>query len=735
MTTSQVCRASLVVLCAISAAIAHAQPATPPQSAPALGADTLADYARREPAVAAALELPRTTPAQQLKAVLVLIDLGRPEAAALILPELLDTKIDAPTGAALVREFGPARFMELIRLDDGQDAANPLAGAGKFAQACLDAAAAEASDPRRLAELIAQLQSPSEDDRQAARADLRATGQPAVVATFAALGAAKTEDARAQLLAALADTRPLVDEPTLAVLADARGQFRRDAAELAGHLKLADAVPWLAVLAVSADAKVAAAAQTALSTLGISQPEPADAQQLVRRRLADLEAAPLPRATGLARTWWSWNPATSQLESAEFAENDLRTLAAGRLARALAEVGAAAATPADRRMIAVRAVEEAALLQRELPAEFRALLDSMTPTDMSAALASAVKGQRYAAAAAFATELGRRGDDTVLATTDGLPSPLAAALSSPVRSLRFAALSAVMRLAPARQFPGSSAVTDALWHFAAGAGHPAAVAAAPVLARASDWAGQLRSLDFDATAAQCGRDAIVAAVDRAVAPRLALVVLDSDINNPAWGEVYFQLRTNERTARVPILIAASAARLANAQDRTQSDPLTVVAPRPRSPEAMRELVERAQAVNPTLLPSEDDRVQQAAAALAWIARLLADRAPYDELRRDAGLISHTLYMYELSAPSIAVLAALGTADSQALLTDFASMRALPIDDRRRAAAALADSIGRFGVQLTSAQINHQYDRYNASETADAETQQVLGSVLDALEKK
>jgi hypothetical protein len=29
----------------------------------------------------------------------------------------------------------------------------------------------------------------------------------------------------------------------------------------------------------------------------------------------------------------------------------------------------------------------------------------------------------------------------------------------------------------------------------------------------------------------------------------------------------------------------------------------------------------------------------------------------------------------------------------------------------------------------------QYDRYNASESADADTQQVLSSVLDAIEKK
>jgi hypothetical protein len=39
------------------------------------------------------------------------------------------------------------------------------------------------------------------------------------------------------------------------------------------------------------------------------------------------------------------------------------------------------------------------------------------------------------------------------------------------------------------------------------------------------------------------------------------------------------------------------------------------------------------------------------------------------------------------------------------------------------------------VLLTTDQILMQYDRYNASETADADTQRVLGSLLDAIESR
>jgi hypothetical protein len=41
----------------------------------------------------------------------------------------------------------------------------------------------------------------------------------------------------------------------------------------------------------------------------------------------------------------------------------------------------------------------------------------------------------------------------------------------------------------------------------------------------------------------------------------------------------------------------------------------------------------------------------------------------------------------------------------------------------------------YGVQLTREQIRTQYERYNASEFADAETQEILGQILDVLESR
>jgi hypothetical protein len=232
-----------------------------------------------------------------------------------------------------------------------------------------------------------------------------------------------------------------------------------------------------------------------------------------------------------------------------------------------------------------------------------------------------------------------------------------------------------------------------------------------------------------------GREALVAAIDPAVAPRLGVIVLDSDIGQPLLGEVVYQLRASDLTANVPILIAASAPRLAAAQRVAEANSLVYATPRPHGDGALANVVKEALALKPTPLASTEVRTAQAKQALGWLAKLLSENAPYDELKRDAFLVDRTLLAPELAAPSVAVLAALGTPESQTALVDFASMNSLPIETRQAAADALAASVKQFGVQLKREQIVRQYDRYNASEAADKPTQELMGRLLDVIEKK
>jgi hypothetical protein len=92
-----------------------------------------------------------------------------------------------------------------------------------------------------------------------------------------------------------------------------------------------------------------------------------------------------------------------------------------------------------------------------------------------------------------------------------------------------------------------------------------------------------------------------------------------------------------------------------------------------------------------------------------------------------------LYRPATATTAITALSTLGTPESQRTLVNLASQSSLSNEVRRNAAKAFRTSAQARGVLLTTDEILAQYDRYNASAEADAETQEILGAVLDAIE--
>jgi hypothetical protein len=122
-------------------------------------------------------------------------------------------------------------------------------------------------------------------------------------------------------------------------------------------------------------------------------------------------------------------------------------------------------------------------------------------------------------------------------------------------------------------------------------------------------------------------------------------------------------------------------------------------------------------------------------ATAWLAKLAASNQSFYDLHRAANAIETALFTPTSSQSASAALAELGTPQSQRALLDFLAQPSLPMAARTQAAAAFRDSTVASGVLLTSDEIIAQYDRYNASANADAATQQLYGSVLDAIEAR
>jgi CheY-like chemotaxis protein len=712
---------SLAGLLALPVA-AMAQVATPP------AADVPAEKAQIEtnPAVLSALELPRKKPGDYLQAVVTLVDLGRPELAAPIFKDLQGLNLTDAQRAELVRQYGSYRMLQIAHTADLPDGA-------AFAQSCLAAAAAQARDPQRLKTLIDALTDPSPEARSAARADLAMAGREGVTAVLEALARERDSNRRVALADAALVMDPLVVGPLVAMLATRDIALRADVIRMLNQLDVSQVAPLLAADQAHDPASSASAERALVDVIHCLQ---RGAQPFASDGADQVEL-------------WQWDDGEKTLSLTRYSVADARTIWMARLALRLAAL--MPDNRAYRRQALMLGLEAAALqnaayegssiaapLRGAGPARLGSpAIDQLVPGAdvalLNEVLGEALKRGYASAAEASADLLGHRADASILATADGRPSPLANALLDPHRRVRFAALQAIMTLDPAKPFPGSSRVSEALGYFAGSTGQRRAVAAMPTMVRATALAGQLAAAGIDAEAVDNGYSAVSTATSMA---DLEMVLVDMGIDKPGVRDVVYQLRIAPATGRVPIaLLAGNSERLEAAQRLAGEHSQVISAPRPASQDELIAIADRLRGLAGRDATTAQGRADQATQAMAWLARLVTSDRSFYQLAREAPLIEASLYRLEASELVLAALVVLATPSSQQALADYASDTSVPIDARQRAARAFAASVGQHGLLLSPDEIIRQYDRYNTSATADAATQQILGSLLDVIESR
>ena len=82
-----------------------------------------------------------------------------------------------------------------------------------------------------------------------------------------------------------------------------------------------------------------------------------------------------------------------------------------------------------------------------------------------------------------------------------------------------------------------------------------------------------------------------------------------------------------------------------------------------------------------------------------------------------------------------VLGSLGTAKCQQALVNTASRNGFSLAVRKSAQRAFDQAVQDHRLLLTQETILVQYDRYNASANLDKQTQNVLGAILDTIERR
>ncbi|MCA9239175.1 MAG: hypothetical protein KDA37_03200 [Planctomycetales bacterium] len=676
-----------------------------------------------------AIDSPRSAPADYLRDILVLVDLGEEEFAQPIFDALTTIDLADEQRAALVRQFGTARVHRLARVEAFGEKAR------EFVSSCLEAVGKQSRSTDEIAALVQQVKTGSDRARRSAIEALQSAGEDAVTACLADMASSDDESHRNHLREALVRLAPL-STPVVAAALDAPApEARAQAAWALGQIGDRKSLPRLAALATSEEANAAPgrAARWAVKKLTGQEPTPDGASRLLEAEIKNtLAGAPLREPNQEGRiAYWTWNAAERRPTASLLSVEQAGEVYAARLTADLWRLNQGSPQKATQALVLRLQAE---WLLRQLSANSEGLpgprVEETTNDALNSALALADQENYVGAQIALCKTLGERRVADVLYTVGGSRSPLANALRSPHPAARFAALEAILTINPPAPFPGSSSVANALVSFASSEGRRGAVVAMPRNEWAANTVGLLAAEGIEGRATNMGNEAVRLAREL---PDAQYLLLDLAILRPGARETLFQVRRQRQTSLLPVALLAPEGRLAQAKQIAREHDRVIAVYRPHTESAMSDIVKRLEELAPVGLPDAEQRAKQASQALAWARRLLAEGPSFYDVQAH----SDQLLAAATSAPepgeSIASLLELGTPASQLELAQLASHSVLPIAARDEAAAAFQESVKRHGLLLTTTQIVAQYERYNASETEDKETQRVLGALLDSIE--
>jgi hypothetical protein len=715
-----------------SAPAAAKKPAAKAAPGPAQSAAKEESPPPETPAVAAILGNHPSTPAECAQAAKILADLGRLDLSKQFLKRVLDAKPDEKTLADLAEQLGAATFLGMAERPE------LLPEAKQLADAVLAAANRRLQDPQRLTGLIDQLRDPSPDVRDRARAGLADAHGAAVGPLIAVLADASRAAEHAQVRAALGPMESDAVAPLLGMLQKPDAQTVVQAIQVLAAMDSAKVTIYLLrpALAEKIDPRVRAAAVAALQRRFSEVPSKTEAVRMLLERARnyfDRRQSVEGEVAGQVKLW-DWDAATKRPLAKSYAADDAARVLAARLAR-----DAYAILPDDHqvRLLYLATMLEQAAYENGLdkPLEDRPGSPVREAAGFGAAtmqgvLEYAMAGHHPAAATAAAQILGRCGQAGEILYRGPSPTPLVMAARSPDRRLRLAACEAIVQLKPNRPFAGASYVPETLAMLAASRGAGRALVGSPSIEGARELAGMMASSGLQVDTASTGRELVHVA---AASPDYELALIDSIIDRPTVDLVVQELRGDYRTADLRVGLIARSGNYERAERIAREQPLTLAFSRPHDEQSFQWQMGQLAALGPRAFVGHAERQRQAALALDLLAALsVAPQGIYD-LRRMEDSVLTALYNPALSTKAAAVLANLGTPESQRALVDTASRSGLPLEVRKAAVEAFRRNSQKHGILLTTGEIRRQYDRYNNSRSLDAAAQQVLGLILDCIE--
>ena len=213
-------------------------------------------------------------------------------------------------------------------------------------------------------------------------------------------------------------------------------------------------------------------------------------------------------------------------------------------------------------------------------------------------------------------------------------------------------------------------------------------------------------------------------------------LLSDALDSPEILELVQQLRKDPRTSRIPIGLLPRLEYMDRAKRIARDSERVKAFPWPYQPETAKFELEELATVIPDGWPTANQRLDQAVESMQLLLQIvdLPRVFGFEDLHQHQDLLVERMYSPAMGATALQVVGHLSTPEGQTALVDYSNQGSLPVELRTAAVDAFETAVQKRGVLLTTRQIQTQYDRYNMSEFSGPETQQLLGRVLDIIEK-
>ena len=678
------------------------------------------------------------TPEEVFEGVLILVDLGRPDAARPYLERFLKDEPSSELILQLREQHGPAAFLKLSNIKELQ----PLST--RLLEMSNAAFKRYANDPQRLQGLIKDLGG-NADEQAVAVDELSRAGEIVVPTLLAALKSPAAERIRDELVYTIVRMGNRAVPPLLAAVASPDPEIQSYAIKALGYIGSSEAIPylWYPAIAPEAASEVRATARLALTRLihGPGRTEVGSlpltgvVTQLRKAALNYLDPAyPWPRDEQGQVPFWTWDTAAENIRLVHVTPQVASSVAGMRFARQ-----ALALNPADRDIHVMYLT--LALANEVYAAGWKYPLPSGPGTAHDLALAAgedvvtrvvadALEQARPAAVLAGLKVLGQIGSPRLLISTDGRRSPVLAALEYPDHRIQFAAASTVMQIDPTTRFRGSGRVVQVFARALADAGEGArsTMVIDANSSRGQTVIGMLGDLGYQGVLATTGRDGFTAATER---PDLNAILIHANVIRWDLGETLANLRADSRTAGIPILVLGSPEIRPRIETYLRRFKLLTLIDEPLDTAQLESQFVPYLAALHTPPLSPEERQGQASAAAYWLAHIgTGKRSTIFDLKIAEPSLTVSLDNPELAQNALLALGATDSRTSQMRLAEVVTGTSFDLPVRETAALQLAFHIQKHGLMIGEDDVKAIHKLWSSPQDPSFGT--ALGSVIGSL---